>query len=302
MALRHAPDAARRRRGRGRGRARLGGLPTSRCAASCATRSTTLLGRQARSRRAGARRGDRLGRARPTASACSSRRRRRAPAARRLRPVPRRRRATSRAARRRAPALPGRPRATARVAAGSGGAASSPTASSTATTCACSRCRRPAAAPCSSRRSLEAVDATLVAAAPACSRAAAWSGPRSRRRSGALFTRAGDRSRSPTSPRPPSTSPRPATSAAASTRAGDDEVGRLRARFNTMLDTLEASRARSTTPSTPSAGSWPTPRTSCAPRSRACAPTSRCCSSGRELPERASARGCSRTCASRPRS
>ena len=41
---------------------------------------------------------------------------------------------------------------------------------------------------------------------------------------------------------------------------GDDEVGRMAARFNTMLDTLAASRG------TPSAGSWPTPRTSCARR------------------------------------
>ena len=48
-----------------------------------------------------------------------------------------------------------------------------------------------------------------------------------------------------------------------------DEVGELAAHFNAMLDTLERSVAAS-------ASSWPTPRTSCARRSRACARTSRC--------------------------
>ena len=76
---------------------------------------------------------------------------------------------------------------------------------------------------------------------------------------------------------------------------GDDEVGRMAARFNTMLDTLEGSGRGA------SAGWWPTPRTSCARRSPACAPTSRCCWPATTCPRRRGG-GCSRTCASRPRS
>ena len=50
---------------------------------------------------------------------------------------------------------------------------------------------------------------------------------------------------------------------------GDDELARLAAAFNTMLEALESSRARS-------GGSSRTRRTSCARRSPPCAPTSRC--------------------------
>ena len=52
---------------------------------------------------------------------------------------------------------------------------------------------------------------------------------------------------------------------------GTDELSRLGASFNTMLEALDDAR------SAPSASSSPTPRTSCARRSRACARTSRCC-------------------------
>ena len=47
----------------------------------------------------------------------------------------------------------------------------------------------------------------------------------------------------PRSPRPPSTSARPRTSAAGSRVHADDEVGQLAARFNAMLERLEGSRA-----------------------------------------------------------
>ena len=57
----------------------------------------------------------------------------------------------------------------------------------------------------------------------------------------------------------------------------DDEVGQLATRFNAMIERLAGlPRARSTSPCARSASSLPTPRTSCALRSRACARTSRC--------------------------
>ena len=95
---------------------------------------------------------------------------------------------------------------------------------------------------------------------------------------GRLAARARARAARPRSPRPPSTSARPTTSPAGSSpRRRRGRPARRRASTRCSSGSRAPAR-RSTNRCARSASSSPTPRTSCARRSRACAPTSRCCS------------------------